>query len=139
MTGAEVIIIQNGNGVLGKVRADGYQVEDYLIAQAATFQGTPQELWKSVMDDRISQGGRDQFDQDEIESKYRESGFPFEVPPGAPCAFSTLSEAAENQLVAVLPDGINSADGYLCGYTDLIYVIDLDRVGENRVVEHPED
>jgi len=136
MTGAEIIIIQGCVAVLGKVRSDGHQVEEYLEEHVPTFQGTPKELWKEIMQARLVEWGQEQFDEYEIKSAYALEGFMFELPPDTPKEFEAISELAKNNLVATIPGGMDNEDGYLCGYNDIVYLIDLDNDGTNRMKDY---
>lgn len=129
MTGAEIIIIKDSEAVLCKVRFDGEELYDAIVAEYLRgAEGTPKELWKKIRTERRKNFDQDYLDE-EIETKFAE-GFDFTIRGAESRDFWTLSDLAESEMARQCPDG---DDGYFCGYTDHVALIDLDVPKGERV------
>jgi len=123
MTGAEVLIKQGNSVVLGKVRHDGYDVKDFFKGKKI-FNIDHLELWKEYLKFR-----RKDFSdiclKSEIQTEYDEgfcNVFSEEPIITDDDTFYNVVKAIEN-----LIESCNPEDGYLCGYTDYMVLVDYDK------------
>jgi hypothetical protein len=123
MTGAEVLIKKGNSVVLGKVRHSGYGVKDFFKGKKI-FNIDHTELWKKFLEFRrkdysdISLGS-------EIQTEYDEgfcNVFLEEPIITDDDKFLNVVELIENLIKSCDPQ-----DGYLCGYTDYMVLVDYDK------------
>jgi len=132
MTGAEVYITSKGQCLLGKVRHDGDDVEEFFTPEKLKkFTGTPQELWKEYRAGRKARGWEND-PEEEIDTQYQD-GFVFSVEDPA-CDPDMLPDLADDSLAAKHPDG---EDGYFCGYSD--HMVIITQTSEGVYIRHEEE
>jgi len=124
MTGAEVIIKQGNKCILGKVRHDGYDVDEFF--KDAIFELAPDKIWPGYQQYRKDVGCY--FEGEEIETHY-EDGFPFDFESDIDVYkepnrwFNTAMECAES-LLRTEHDA--NEEGYICSYGDYRFIVDYD-------------
>lgn len=123
MTGATVLIKKGCFVILGKVRFDGYDVEEFFKGKNI-FNINHLELWKKYLDFRRKNFSDICMDS-EIQTEYDE-GFCNEFLEEPEItdydSFYNVVERIENLIKKSNPE-----DGYLCGYSDYSVLVDYDK------------
>jgi hypothetical protein len=129
-TGNEVIILDRKRdlAVLGKVRSNGGDIEDWLEEVGHKVMNmSVEDVWKTYYQWRTNRMSEESL-KDEINSGFQAMGFFFS--PGAASTHEDLLKVAENAIRLV-----SKTDGLLCGYGDYGVMIDLN----NRTISTNED
>jgi len=123
MTGAEILIKQGEDCVLGKVRHGGDDIIDYIKEKDdKLFDISFDNMWKEYYAWRIKDFS-DICIQSEIQSKYQKTGFKGKITKSdVPIEqFSKTCYDLEQEI-----EKIDDNDGLLCGYGDYHVMIDCD-------------
>jgi hypothetical protein len=123
MTGAEVLIKKGNSIVLGKVRFDGYDVKDFFKGKKI-FNIDHLELWKKYLEFRRKDFS-DVCLKSEITTEY-DNGF-CNVFVKEPVIIDIDEFNSVVKHIESLIESSNPEDGYLCGYTDYMVLVDYDK------------
>jgi len=128
MTGAEVYIMGEKHGLLGKVRHDGDDVVEFFspdnLRKFSEVKATPQDIWKAYRAERKLRGWED-YPESEIDTKYPD-GFVFPIED----FYRHISDSCPedcSEFFPVITEGLlaerDEEDGLLCSYSDYVAFI----------------
>lgn len=123
MTGAEVLIKNGNNVILGKVRHSGYDVKEFFKGKKI-FKTDYTELWKKYLEFRRKDFS-DVCLKSEITTEY-DNGF-CNIFVEEPVITNNDEFYSLVKHIESLIESSNPEDGYLCGYTDYMVLVDYDK------------
>ena len=113
MTGATVLIKQNNKVLMGKVRHDGYDMENIFVKFTLEEYAEPRDIWLAYLKERRSDSSQI-YMESEIITKY-DNGYYIDVLDD----IILNSEESFNIILENVYNNIDDdCDGYLCGYSD---------------------